>query len=130
MRSIRNNLIIVAAGFAMLTTGCAALSRRSAPADAATTLIVRNNNFDDMNVYAVDDAGLTTRLGFARGETKTTLTVPRWVVGGATSLRVYAYPVGGASPISSGLLSVTAGDVITFMIEHDTALSTAMVRAR
>ena len=124
MRTVRSYLSIAAAGLLALSAGCASTSRLSPPSDAGTTVIVRNNNFSDMNVYIISTGGARTRVGFAPGEATTSFVLPA----SAGSVRIVADPVGGTVVARSGELSVNPGDTIDFTIEQNVALSMATVR--
>ena len=80
---------------------------------SAIGLRVRNNNFLDMDVYAVS-AGLATRLGTVTGNS-----TRNFVLDGSLAtpdLRIVATPIGGNGRASTGQLLVTPGQVIDFTI--------------
>ena len=129
MRTVRNYLSITAAALLVFSAGCTSTSRLSPPSDAVTTVIVRNNNFNDMNVYIISIGGARTRLGFAPGETTTSLVLPASATSSG-SVRIVADPVGGTVVARSGELSVNPGDTIDFTIEQNVALSMATVRGQ
>ena len=128
MRAI-THYFSVAAGLFALTAGCASTASRLSPSsNVETSVIVRNNNFSDMNIYVVSAGGVSTRLGFVPGQRSARLKLPAWTIT-TGSVRIAADPIGSTAVVSSEPLSVMEGDVITFSIEQNVALSMATVRA-
>lgn len=87
-----------------------------APASGPATLEVQNQNFLDMTVYVVN-GGLRQRIGVARGNATTSLTIPdRLVRGGASPLRFLCDPIGGQGlPVTEEIM-VEPGDVVELVI--------------
>ncbi len=78
------------------------------------TLTVDNQNFADMDLYAVDN-GVFYRIGMVVGETKGTFAIrPMNFKNGL--FQVVARPIGGWGYASTGLLNVRAGDTVAFTI--------------
>jgi hypothetical protein len=86
-----------------------------APARGPATLQVENHNFLDMTVYVVN--GARQRLGVARGNATTSLTIPeRLVRGGASPLRFLCDPIGGQGlPVTEEIV-VEPGDTVGLTI--------------
>jgi hypothetical protein len=126
MRPFRIPLTLAAA-LITTTAACASVGRGPAANGGATTLVVRNHNLSDMNVYAVSAGGARVLLGFAPGETTTRFTLPETATD-AGSLRLTADPIGGFGVARSGPLVVDPGARVTFTVEQDLALSVATVR--
>ena len=86
------------------------------PTRGTASLEVENQNFYDMTVYVVDGVQ-RQRLGVARGNATTTLTIPeRLVRGGAMPLRFLCDPIGGQGlPVSEEIV-VQPGDVVGLVI--------------
>jgi hypothetical protein len=82
---------------------------------APTTLQVDNQGFVDMTIYAVRSVQ-RIRLGTAPGNRKTDLTIPPALLGGLTTLRFIADPIGGARPSVSEQITVAPGDTVGLMI--------------
>jgi hypothetical protein len=80
-----------------------------------TTLVVDNQGFVDMTVYAVRNSQ-RLRLGTATGNHKTTMTIPPTLISGITTLRFIADPIGGTRPSVSEEISVVPGDTVGLMI--------------
>jgi hypothetical protein len=97
--------------------GCNALKHQSGGVDqnAPTTLVVDNRGFIDMTVYAIRNSQ-RLRLGIAPGNHKTTLVIPPALLGGITTLRFVADPIGGSRPSVSEEISVVPGDTVELMI--------------
>lgn len=87
-----------------------------APDSGPATLEVQNQKFLDMTVYVVN-GGLRQRIGVARGNATTSLTIPdRLVRGGASPLRFLCDPIGGQGlPVSEEIM-VEPGDVVELVI--------------
>ena len=86
------------------------------PARGSATLEVQNRNFLDMTIYVVD-GGQRQRLGVARGNATTSLTIPdRLIRGGASSLRFLCDPIGSQGlPVSEEIM-VEPGDTVELVI--------------
>ena len=91
-----------------------------------STVVVHNRNFNDMTVYAIGNAGASTRLGNVTGESTATFTLPSWTTFTGT-VGLVADPIGGTGVARSGPLPISPGRVVTFTIEQNLALSAAVV---
>jgi hypothetical protein len=89
---------------------------RPGPARGPATIEVENQNFLDMTVYVVE-GGVRQRLGAARGNSTTTLTIPgRLIRGGASPLRFLADPIGQEGlPVTEEIM-VEPGDTVELVI--------------
>jgi hypothetical protein len=88
----------------------------SSPARGNATLEVENQGFYDMTVYVVDGVQ-RQRLGIARGNATTRLTIPdRLVRGGAAPLRFLCDPIGGEGLPLSEEIVVEPGDEVALVI--------------
>lgn len=83
-----------------------------APANAIG-LHVRNDNFLDMDVYAVAD-GLPTRIGTVTGNSSRNFVLDASLA--VQDFRIVATPIGGNGRASTGNISVGAGQTIDFTI--------------
>jgi hypothetical protein len=93
----------------------------------ATTidLHVKNENFLDMNVYAVKD-GQSTRLGTVTGNGSRNFVLDASLA--ALDLRIVATPIGGNGRASSGVIAVSPGRTIEFTIGSMLRNSTVFIR--
>jgi hypothetical protein len=89
-------------------------------------LVVRNDNFYDVDVYAVADV-LATRIGTVTGNSTQRFELSPSITG-AGDLRVVATPIGGNGRASSGPLAVSRGQTIFFTVASQLRQSTATVR--
>jgi hypothetical protein len=94
-------------------------------ADGAT-LVVRNDNFADVDVYVVS-AGLPTRVGTVTGNSTARFALSPSIIGPG-DLRVIATPIGGNGRAYSGPLIVSPGQTIEFTIGPVLRQSNAIVR--
>lgn len=89
------------------------------------TLRVTNDNFLDMDVYAVAQ-GLATRVGTVTGNSARTFVLNSSLA--AQDFRVVATPIGGNGRASSGVLAVSAGEMVDFRIGSILSNSSAVIR--
>jgi hypothetical protein len=86
---------------------------------------VQNQNFNDVNVYAVS-GGMARRLGMVVGSSTGTFSLePSYAT---RPLYIVAAPIGGFGRASSGQLSVEAGDTVEFTIGPRLANSGVFIR--
>jgi hypothetical protein len=103
----------------LLVVACAGRSAADGspgPDRGPATLEVDNRNFLDMTVYVVDGVA-RQRLGVARGNATTSLTIPeRLIRGGASPLRFLCDPIGGQGlPVTEEIM-VEPGDIVELVI--------------
>lgn len=96
-----------------------------APA-TAIGLSVTNQNFSDMDVYAVSD-GLATRLGTVTGNNSRNFTLNASLA--TRDLRIVATPIGGNGRASTGEVIVSPGQTIDFRIGSTLRNSTVSIRS-
>ena len=77
-----------------------------------------------MTIYILK-SGQRYLVGQAAGLSKTTLTIPSGMTLAGGRVRLLADPIGGAQPISTPLLLVSAGQQIYWTIGSDPSTSTA-----
>jgi hypothetical protein len=114
---------------AVLTTAAACsrtneLGGELAPANIIT-VHVRNNNFLDMDVYAVSE-GLSTRLGTVTGNSSRDFAADASMA--TQNFRIVATPIGGNGRASSGTILVSPGQTVDFTIGSLLQNSTAVIR--
>jgi hypothetical protein len=95
-------------------------------ANDAVSVLVMNNNYNDVNVYAVR-GGERIRLGTVTGNSSSTLTMDRAIYG-VNDVSLVAIPIGGFGAARSGRLSLTAGDTVEFRIMQVLDQSNVFVR--
>jgi hypothetical protein len=134
MRTARWITVIVSA----LSLGSSACAR-NAPlaaegagepeAEAATPLdvVVTNNNFADLKVYAMAETGAMVRLGTVNGLSSGSFKVRRSIFPTGV-LRFVASPIGGSGVAQSGMLQVTNARLATFTVQPNIAASFGLVR--
>jgi hypothetical protein len=89
-------------------------------------LVVRNDNFADMDLYAVAD-GLPTRIGTVTGNSTQRFELSESMYR-STDLRIVGTPIGGNGRASSGPIQVGAGQTIYFSIAPVLRQSSVSVR--
>ncbi|MEO8621028.1 MAG: hypothetical protein ABI625_08175 [bacterium] len=91
----------------------------------AVGLVVRNDNFYDVDVYAIADV-LATRIGSVNGNATQRFELSP-SLSGAADLRIVATPIGGNGRASSGQLFVSRGQTIFFTVAAQLRQSSATV---
>lgn len=129
MRSTRSTLLTLM--LALSATAAIAGCRSASPYDIAqqeadgVMLVVRNDNFADVDVYAIS-SGLATRVGMVTGHSSSRFALRSSLI--ATDFRIVATPIGGNGRASSGLLQVSGGQTVNFTVGSVLSQSTASVR--
>ena len=90
------------------------------------SLIVRNDNFSDMDLYAVAD-GLPTRIGTVTGNSTQRFELSESMYR-ASDLRIIGTPIGGNGRASSGPIQVGSGQTIYFSIAPVLRQSSVSIR--
>src|SRR5689334_9873390 len=92
----------------------------------AIGLRVRNDNFLDMDVYAISE-GLATRLGTVTGNSRRNFVLDSSLADGQ-DFRIVATPVGGNGRAGTGNLAVSPGQLIDFTIGSTLRNSSVVIR--
>ena len=128
MRGMRLLIGLMAASATLSTaTACSRANEAGGELAPATSigLQVKNQNFYDMDVYAVSQ-GLATRVGTVAGNsTRTFLLHPSLA---SQDLRIVATPIGGNGRASSGTIQVAEGQTIEFTIGSMLRNSSVFIR--
>ncbi len=116
------------------TVGCRSARRTEVSAggevevrDEKVAIVVRNDNYLDVNVYAVASSGQYQRLGTVTGNGRGTFTL-RESFSPTGSFSLVADPIGANGNVSSGTLLVHGGQTVEFTIAPVLAQSMATVR--
>jgi hypothetical protein len=105
-----------AVALALLSAGCARGAVSAAPEPRPrTTVQVRNQNFQDMNVYLLA-AGQRIRLGMVTGLSTQVFTLPDHIVRVASQLQFELHPIGGRRNPISETITVMPGDQVVLTI--------------
>lgn len=124
--------LVLSLGLAMMATGGAIACRSSnaydvnQPENGSVTLVVKNDNFNDVDVYVVS-SGLPTRVGTVNGLTTARFALSPSLVT-APDLRIVATPIGGNGRASSGPLIAGPGQTINFTVGSRLSQSFATVQ--
>jgi hypothetical protein len=118
---------LFALGTAMPAAACS--HNQEMPGDIAPTdrifVHVKNQNFYDMDVYAVAD-GVATRIGTVSGIGERTFSVHSSLA--VQDFAIVASPIGGWGRASTGRLNVSPGQTIDFTIGTTLTNSTVFIR--
>lgn len=116
MRATRLIIALFAVGSTLVSaTGCSRNNMAAGDVSPANTIgvHVQNDNFLDMDVYAVSE-GLATRLGTVSGNGSRTFVLDATLA--AQDLRIVAAPIGGNGRAGTGPIVVSPGQTIDFRI--------------
>lgn len=114
----------------LLSSGCGkALSSPfgGSGRDGPVTVEVVNNNFNDLNVYAVL-GGQSLRLGTVTGKTTARLSLDEDRVAAAWGLRVRVEPIGSRESYTSDEVMVSAGAHVVLEIGAELSMSHISLR--
>lgn len=118
----------------VLTLSASACARNGATkgedlslASRSVSVVVTNNNYWDMKVYAVVGSSVPIRLGTVTGVSSARFTAHPSLFPTGT-LRLVASQLGGRDAADSGPLPVVGGESVTFTIQPNTSTSFAFVR--
>ena len=93
--------------------------------ESAIGVQVKNNNFLDMDVYAVAE-GMPTRLGTVTGNSSRSFVIdPSFAT---RDLRIIATPIGGNGRAGTGAVLASPGQTIVFTIGSTLSSSSVYVR--
>jgi outer membrane murein-binding lipoprotein Lpp len=99
------------------------------PVNEAVSLVVVNNNYADVDVYAVRSTGSRVRIGTVNGNNKGTFNVDRSLFP-TGDLALVAEPIGAFGRARSGRVIVAPGDEVEFRIMPVIDQSTVFVRPK
>ena len=136
MRLMRGLLASAVLSGALMTAQACASSGTTISSEAAGVLAnnpnaaalkVTDNNFQDMDVFAVMD-GVATRLGTVTGAGGTRMFVldPSYL--SSSHLAIVATPIGGGGRASTGQILVNRGDEVDFVIQPQLSASSVFIR--
>ena len=129
MRGLRFWAGVLAIGATLPLAGACTHAAQAAGDVAPSTAIglrVRNDNFLDMDVYAVSE-GLATRLGTVTGNSRHNFVLDASRADGQ-DFRIVATPVGGNGRASTGNITVSPGQLIDFTIGSTLRNSSVAIR--
>jgi hypothetical protein len=118
---------VVSAGAMLTTTACAHNQYEAGEVVPSNAVVihVKNDNFLDMDVYAVS-SGLATRLGSVTGSSARDFVVDASMA--YSDFRVVATPIGGNGRASTGTINVSAGQTVDFTVGSILKNSTVYIR--
>ncbi len=126
---MRLHLVLVALAGSLASaasTGCrSAGSYEEAERANPVTLVVQNENYNDMNILVVA-GGLTTRIGRVRGSATSRFELSEGFYN-ASDFRIEATPVTGTGRATTGPLNVASGLTVEFTIAPNLRASSVIV---
>ncbi len=116
----------VAAGALIASFAFGGASGIAAQTPEGVPVVVQNQGFYDMHVYAVH-SGIRRSLGVVTGASTQTLALPRVMTESDRDIQILADPIGGFNRFLSDPLLVTPGSQINVRLQNDASLSTVTV---
>jgi len=129
MRRLRFLVGMLAIGATVPMAGACTHSTQASGDVAPSTAIglrVKNDNFLDMDVYAVA-AGLATRLGTVTGNSRRNFVLDASMADGQ-DFRIVATPIGGNGRATTGNIAVSPGQLIDFTIGSTLRNSSVIIK--
>jgi hypothetical protein len=102
-------------------------SEDASPESRSVSVLITNNNYWDMKVYAIVGSSVPIRLGTVTGVSSARFTAHPSLFPTGT-LRLVASQLGGRDVADSGPLQVSGGQSVAFTIQPHTGTSFAFVR--
>jgi len=128
MRSRYLSFALIVAVAAAPATACSRAYTESgevSPSGSGLSLHVANDNFLDVDVFAVVD-GVSTRIGTVTGSGSHDFSISPTLAN--RDLRIIATPIGGSGRASTGVLNVSRGQEIDFRVGSTLSNSTVIIR--
>lgn len=123
----RNCILAIAVSLGIFGSGCRSTNAYEVGREAdAVGLVVQNDNFADMDIYAVA-SGLATRVGTVTGGRTERFDLSASVYN-ASDLRIVGTPIGGNGRASTGPIVVNRGSTIYFTIAPMMSASSVSIR--
>lgn len=120
--------LTAAAALAVLAAGCPGKGPpRPFDPGAPVVVVIRNNNFQDIDVFAFGDGG-QRRLGTVVAHTSGTFSLSAAFVGRGSDVRLVAEPVANRSGGVQARVVVLPGQQITWMLESSLTRSFVSVQ--
>jgi hypothetical protein len=99
----------------LVVLACSTLPAGGAAQNEPTVVEVNNQSFLDMTVYAMRSSQ-RVRLGLATANSKTRFTLPSGLLGGMSTLRFVADPIGSDRNSVSQEITIAPGDTVVMTI--------------
>lgn len=103
----------------LMTVAACSMSRQQGNQEPQeeTSLRVENRGWSEMTIYVLTSTE-RSRLGTISGNSTRVFTIPERLLFGATPLRFFADPLGGAREPSTRQITVSPGDQVTWIISN------------
>jgi hypothetical protein len=128
-------MAVIVSALSFAASGCARNARLAgddseegrARSVSPLNVVVTNNNFADVKVYAIAETGSQLRLGTVTGLSTGTFKLRRSMFPDGV-LRLVAAPIGGYGVAQSGMLQVTNAREASLTVQSNIASSFGLVR--
>lgn len=133
MNAIRTLALTVATGLSL--TACASTGNGDRPTRTLpyepepTTVVVENNNWHDMRVFAVS-GGVRHRLGTVTSMNTRRYRIPHHLTARSRGLRIFVDPIGGSGSFMSEQVQVYDGQEVNMSVQNHLAISSIAVFPR
>ncbi len=118
--------VMLAAGAVACSTAGPQRPANALAGELDATVVVTNNNWSDMTVYAQRN-GVSVRLGTVTSMTTQRFSLPAPLIGGTGELHFLADPIGSTQVFRSPAVMVGRGQHVEFMLQNNLALSSLSV---
>ena len=126
MKLVRNLVVGFAAAATLGACAPAAEQAEFGPAERQTTLVVENNNWQDMVIYVMNGAQ-RARLGSVNSMGTARFRVTDAMGGGFGQLRLVADPIGSTRSFALPIINVVPGSQVQVKLENNLSTSSFSV---
>lgn len=127
--SLRKSYLGAAFAVAIGLAGCTPVANSNKDVEARedrATIVVENNNWSDMTIYALRD-GVRARIGQVTALGRSRFVLPQALTSGTAELRIMADPIGSSQRWVSQPILVLPGQELRFRLENNVNLSSYSV---
>lgn len=126
MKFLRRTLVVAVAASAMGACAPASEQARMGPAEAQTTLLVKNNNWQEVVIYML--RGTTrARLGSVSGMGSARFRIADTMISGTGDVRIMADPIGSQRTYTSPAIDVVPGAQVELQVQSTINISSFAV---
>ena len=126
MKFVRNTLAVAVVATALGACAPAAEQARMGPAESQTTLVVKNNNWQEVVIYML--RGTTrARLGSVIGMGSARFRIADTMISGTGDVRIMADPIGSERTYTSPAIDVVPGAQVELQVQNLINISTFAV---
>lgn len=122
MKALRTFMVAAATAATLGACAPAAEQAELGTPETRTTLVVENNNWQEMVIYLVRGS-LRSRIGSVPSLSTGKFTIPVSLTGGFGDLRVMADPIGSTRTYTSPVINIVPGSQVELTLQNNLAVS-------